>query len=100
MPEIESELEINAITQKVIGCAYTVSNHLGSGFLEKVYENALSHELRKSSLRLAQQHPIQVWYDGVTVGEFFADLVVEETVLVELKTVRSLEDAHLAQCLN
>ena len=100
MVELTSETEINTITQKIIGCAYTVSNHLGNGFLEKVYENALAHELRKSGLRLEQQYPVQVWYDGIAVGEFFADILVEGTVLVELKAVRSLEDAHLAQCLN
>ena len=94
------ETEINAVTQKVIGCAYTVSNHLGSGFLEKVYENALAHELRKGGLGVEQQYPIQVWYDGTVVGEFFADILVGGVVLVELKTVRSLDDAHLAQCLN
>ena len=65
-----------------------------------MYENALAHELRKNGLKVEQQHPIQVWYDGFSVGEFFADILVDRTVLVELKTVRSLEDAHLAQCLN
>ena len=65
-----------------------------------MYENALAHELSRNGLKVEQQHPIQVWYDGISVGEFFADILVEGTVLVELKTVRSLEDRHLAQCLN
>jgi GxxExxY protein len=92
--------EINPITEKIIGCAYTVSNNLGAGFLEKVYENALVHELRKAGLIVAQQQPIRVMYDNVEVGYFEADIVVEGLVLIELKTVRSLDDAHYAQCLN
>ena len=80
-------MEVNRITEKIIGCAYTVSN----GFLEKVYENALAHELRKAALRVSQQHGIKVLYDGVVVGEYVADLFVEGCVLVELKVVRALE---------
>jgi len=92
--------ELNRITERVIGCAYTVSNTLGTGFLEKVYENALAHELRKNGLAVAQQHPIKVLYDGVVVGDFVADLLVEHEVLVELKAVKAFDDVHLAQCLN
>jgi GxxExxY protein len=92
--------EINQITEKIIGCAYTVSNHLGSGFLEKIYENALAHEIRKTGLRVSQQYPIQVVYDKIIVGDYIADLLVEECVLVELKTVKSLEDIHIAQVIN
>jgi len=92
--------EANAITEQIIGCAYTVSNTLGSGFLEKVYENALAHELRKSGLRVKQQHEIKVYYDGVVVGEYAADLLVESAVIVELKAVKALDDVHMAQCLN
>jgi len=97
---VASEEELNQITERVIGCAYTVSNGLGAGFLEKVYENALAHELRKNGLTVTQQHPVQVFYDGVAVGEFVADLLVENEVLVELKTVKAFDDVHLAQCLN
>jgi len=68
--------ELNPITEKIIGCAYIVSNALGAGFLEKVYENALAHELRKTGLGVAQQHPISVWYDDIIVGEYCADLFV------------------------
>jgi GxxExxY protein len=96
----ERRSELNKITEKIIGCAYTVSNTLGCGFLEKVYENALAHELRKAKLRVVQQHGIQVHYDGILVGEFVADLLVEERALVELKTVKALDDIHMAQCLN
>ncbi len=92
--------EINSIIQRVIGCSYKVGNTLGCGFLEKVYENALAHELRKAGMHVAQQHPIKVRYDGVIVGEFVADLLIEQCVLVELKAVRMLDDIHKAQCLN
>ena len=79
---------------------FKVSNTLGPGFLEKVYENALAHELRKAGLDFRQQYPISVLYDGTVVGEFLADLLVNEQVIIELKAVKNLDDAHLAQCLN
>jgi len=88
------------ITEKIIGCAYTVANILGSGFLEKVYENALAHELRKAGLDVLQQAAIPVMYDGVTVGEYVADLLVDNEILVELKAVKALDNIHFAQCMN
>jgi GxxExxY protein len=91
---------MNKITELVIGGAYRVANTLGCGFLEKVYENALAHELRKAGLRVDQQKSIEVYYDGVVVGYYVADLLVEDRVPVELKTARSLDDVHLAQTLN
>ncbi|MBD2776777.1 GxxExxY protein [Iningainema tapete] len=91
---------IDSLTQRIIGCAYTVSNVLGAGFLEKVYENALAHELRKAGLRVEQQYRIEIFYDGIVVGEYFADLLVEGCVLVELKAVKTLDGVHFAQCLN
>jgi GxxExxY protein len=91
---------LDRISEKVIGCAYTVSNRLGAGFVEKVYENALAHELRKAGLGVEQQHDIEVKYDGVLVGNFTADLLVEGEVLAELKAVKALDEVHLAQCLN
>jgi GxxExxY protein len=90
----------DALTERIIGCAYTVANTLGAGFLEKVYENALAHELRKAGLSVAQQHGIAVHYDGILVGDFVADLLVEDTVLVELKATRDHSDFYTAQCLN
>lgn len=92
--------EINPITEAVIGAAYKVSNTLGCGFLEVVYENALAHELRKTGHEVIQQHGISVVYDGVTVGIYEADMVVNGLVLVELKTVRTLTEIHMAQCMN
>lgn len=73
---------------------------MGSGFLEKVYENALAYELRKCGLQTWQQHGIQVRYNGAIVGEFAADLLIEEKVIIELKVAKALDDAHMAQCLN
>jgi len=93
--------DVNLITQKIIGCSYDVRNALGTGFVEKVYENALVHRIRKSTdLIVAQQYPIKVIYDDVVVGEFFADLLVAERVLVELKSVSVLMPEHSAQALN
>jgi len=92
--------QINSITEKIIGCTFQVSNNLGVGFLEKVYENALNHELKKAGLKVEKQVPLKVHYDGVLVGDYAADLLVENCVLVELKTVSNLENNHLAQCLN
>jgi GxxExxY protein len=91
---------LNALSKRIIGCALTVANTLGSGFLEKVYENALTYEVRKAGMAVVQQRGITVTYDGTTVGEYFVDLLVEEAVLVELKTVRALDNAHRAQCMN
>ena len=96
----ERRLELDALTAKIIGCVYTVSNSLGSGFLEKVYENALAIELRKTGLKAEQQSAIQVHYEGIVVGDFLADLLVEDSIIVELKTARNLDDIHYAQCLN
>ena len=91
---------LNEITEKIIGCAYQVANSLGCGFLEKVYENAVAHELRKAGLTTEQQTSIQVRYDGAVVGDYVADLLVEGSVLVELKAVKSLDDIHFSQCVN
>ena len=96
----EHRWELNQITEKIIGCAFKVSNTLGCGFVEKVYENALAHELRKAGLRVQQQYPIKVYYDGIVVGEFAADLLVEESVLVELKAIKTMGEKEQAQCVN
>ena len=92
--------ELNQKTETNIGCAFRVSNSLGSGFLEKVYENALAHECRKVGLVVEQQWGVAVLYDGVIVGEYFADLLINESIIVELKVARTIDDIHLAQCLN
>ena len=92
--------EMSQLTERVIQCAFAVSNALGCGFLEKVYENALAYELRKAGIRAEQQYGIKVHYDGVVVGDYMADLLVEGSLLLELKAVKELDDIHLAQCLN
>ncbi|HEX4845821.1 MAG TPA: GxxExxY protein [Geothrix sp.] len=88
------------LTERILGCAFRVHAVLGCGFLEKVYENALLHELRKSGLAAESQRPIQVHYDGVLVGDYFADILVEGRVILELKAAKSFEGIHIAQTLN
>jgi GxxExxY protein len=92
--------EHDPLTERIIGCAFKVANTLGHGFLEKVYENALVHELRKAGLAVVQQQGLEVHYDGVLVGEFQVDLLVEDRVLVELKAVAGILEVHVAQSLN
>ena len=88
------------LTHKIIGCAYKVHNTLGPGFLEKVYENALRIELEKLGLRVKQQEPISVEYEGQVVGEYYADLWVDERVVVELKAAQALAKEHEVQLVN
>lgn len=92
--------EYDPLTEKIIGCAFTVANVLGHGFLERVYENAMVHEMKKASLLVRQQVPFQVKYDGIVVGDYQADLLVGERVVVELKATKSIDETHMAQCLN
>ncbi len=99
-PDASSWDVLNDISKQVIGAAFTVSNELSCGFLEKVYENALAYELRKRGINAVQQEPIRVLYSGVEVGIYQADLVVEGKVLVELKAVRELNEIFMAQCTN
>ncbi|MCL4523874.1 MAG: GxxExxY protein [Acidobacteria bacterium] len=96
----ERRSRLVGITQKTIGCAFEVANKLGCGFLEKVYENALAHEIRKQGLAVQQQFPVAVSYDGVVVGDYVADLLVAGCVLVELKAVKDFDEIHAAQCMN
>jgi GxxExxY protein len=88
------------LTHIIIGCAYKVHNTLGPGFLEKVYENALRIELEKAGLRVKQQEPIRVVYDGQIVGEYYADLCVDERIVVELKAALALAREHEVQLVN
>lgn len=94
------ETGVNRLSERIIGCAFQVLNTLGARFLEKVYENALAHELRRAGLTVAQQQGITVIYDSVVVGEYSVDLLVEQTIIVELKAIKALDNAHTAQCLN
>ena len=90
----------SALTASIIEAAIAVHNALGSGFLEKVYENALAYELRQRGLACLQQHPLTVVYKGVIVGDYVADVLVENRVLVELKACTGLDNVHHAQVLN
>lgn len=91
---------LNALIEKVIGAVYEVANELGIGFLEKVYERALVKELKLRGLKAEPQAPIQVLYKNDVVGDYFADIFVEDELIVELKCVERLSNEHLAQCLN
>ena len=94
------EFKHQELTEKVIKAFHVVYNTLGYGFLEKVYENAFVHELRKMQLDVKQQERVDVRYDGILVGEYFADVVVESLVLVELKSSKQLIDKDEAWLLN
>lgn len=88
------------VTEQIIGAAMEVHNTLGSGFLEKVYENSLAAELRIRGLTVKQQKPVVVHYKGDIVGEYVLDMLVNDLVVVELKTAECLSSAHEAQMLN
>ncbi len=88
------------ITEKIIGCAFAVHQNLGAGFLEKVYENAMLIELEKLKLKAKQQAPIAVHYDGRRVGEYFADLLIEDRIICELKAISALTPDHEIQLVN
>lgn len=93
-------MEFEALTQKIIGCAFQVYNRMGFGFIESVYEKCLLIELGKAGLIAESQRAIKVYYDETVVGDFIADLVVDDTVIVEIKSVRRLNPAHEAQLVN
>ena len=88
------------LTKAIIGCAFEVSNELGVGFLESVYEKALVVALEQKGLSSQTQHPIKVVFRHKCVGDFYADILVEETVIVELKVVKSIAPEHQAQIIN
>jgi GxxExxY protein len=93
-------MDTDEITRVVIGCAIKVSNALGPGFVEKVYENALAYELHESGLGFQQQATLRVFYRDNVVGEFVADIVVEDAVILELKAAKEIDVVHQAQLLN
>ena len=93
-------LKHSELTESIIKAFYKVYNNLGHGFLEKVYENALVIELQTMGLSASQQRAVRIFYNGQVVGNYFADLVVEELVIVELKAAAAIDKAHEAQLLN
>ena len=88
------------LSERVIGCAQTVSRELGTGFLEAVYENALSLELESEGIAFDRQRPLDVYYKGCRVGHYQADLVIENKIIVEIKAVLSFNTSHKAQVIN
>jgi GxxExxY protein len=88
------------ITHKIIGAAYQVFNQLGFGFLESVYQKAMVIELAKKDLIVESEKPLKVFYDGQVVGDFYIDLFVENTVVVELKSVQNIVKEHEVQLVN
>jgi GxxExxY protein len=88
------------LSEKIIGLAIEVHKVLGSGFLEKVYENALTWELNQNGLKACQQVPIPVIYKGQNVGDYFADILVEDKIILELKALKKIDSIHEAQLLH
>jgi GxxExxY protein len=99
-PFKERNLEEKELTYRIRACVFAVSNELGPGFLEQVYEHALLVELHTAGLAARAQQPIKVCYKGHVVGDFVADIVVENRALLELKACRALAPEHEAQLLN
>ncbi len=95
-----NKMDINQLTYKINGAIYEINKVLGAGFLEKVYENALMIELKERDLKAENQVPVKVTYKNIEVGEYYADIIVEDKVLLELKAVKMLQKEHEAQILN
>jgi GxxExxY protein len=93
-------MEYKNVTETIIGCAYRVYNKMGFGFLESVYEKCLLIELHKAGMDAESQKPITVYYDDEIVGEFIADIIVNDTIILELKSVRRVVKAHEVQLVN
>lgn len=96
----DEKLKHGKITEVVIGCAFEVINELGAGFLESIYEKALLLALRQKRIHVDSQHPMNVYFRDERVGEFFADLLVDNKVIVKLKAVKTLAPEHQAQIIN
>ena len=93
-------MEKEDITQKVIGAAYKVFNTLGFGFLESVYKKAMVIELTKSTLKVEEEKSLKVCYDNEIVGDFYVDLLAEDEIVIELKSIESLNKVHEVQSVN
>ena len=94
------ELKHHHITEKIIGAAYKVHNTLGSGFLEKVYQNSLAIELQSLNFIVDAEKPIKVYYFGEIVGNYIADITVDDKVIIEIKAIKELSDIHEVQLVN
>lgn len=93
-------LEHRELTSKIIESAYKVHKNLGSGFLEKIYHNALTIELDNAGIKFISHFPIPIYYDGILVGDYYADLFVENKIIVELKAVEHIHPSHEIQLVN
>ncbi len=98
--ESEKFKVLQSITERVLGAAFEVSNNLGAGFLEKVYVRSLLRELALRGINAVHQAPFEVSYKGYSVGQYFADILVEDVILVEVKCADRFASEHTAQCLN
>jgi GxxExxY protein len=96
----ETRLLHRDLTEKIIGVSYDVYNELGHGFLESVHEEALGIALTQAGLRVARQVPLKAWFRGQSIGDFRADLLVENAVILELKACGAIDPAHEAQLLH
>ena len=100
-PQMDTDKHrLNIFSEKIIGCAFMVSNTLGAGFLEKIYQNALVIELSRAGLTAEKEKAITVCYKEKIVGEYFADILVNQQIIIETKAVQTLNDIHQAQLLN
>lgn len=95
-----NQVHYKEISYKIVGIAMKVYNTLGYGFLEKVYENSMMVRFRKDGIKAEQQKAIKVYFEDEVVGDYVADILVEDSVIVELKTVDKISDVHKAQVLN
>ncbi len=93
-------MEYSELTEKIIGCAHSVYNKMGFGYLESVYEKCMLIELRKASLKVESQKSLTVFYENETVGEFIADIIVNDTIILELKSAKQIIKAHEVQLVN
>jgi GxxExxY protein len=100
MEKLEKGLKYAETTGTVLGCAFAVINELGAGFLESVYEKAMVVALEQAGLVAKSQYPIKVMFRGQCVGDFYADILVEDKVILELKAVKALTSEHQAQVIN
>ncbi|MCL4830829.1 MAG: GxxExxY protein [Caldilineaceae bacterium] len=96
----EGNVKHSELTGQIHNAFYKVYNALGYGFMEKVYENAMLVELRRRGLKADSQRPITVYYEGISVGDYYADIVVENLIILELKSADKIHDNHLAQLVN
>ena len=102
IPPVKSNVNIyeKELSDKIIGCAFEVYNQLGNGFLEKVYEKSLMYEFSLNGIKAETQVPIQILYKNKNVGDYFADIIVENKIILELKHTSNIENIHIAQLIN